>query len=50
MSAFPSFSEIRFKAKRQRVTIEAVVMLANDDLALVRFGPRGGHKIIKRYA
>jgi hypothetical protein len=46
MSAVPTFSEIRHKARRDKVTIEAVVMLANDDLAIVRFGPRGGFKIL----
>jgi hypothetical protein len=46
MSAIPTFSEIRWKARREKATIEAVVMLASDALALVRFGPRGGFKIL----
>jgi len=46
MSAVPTFSEMRHKARREKATIETVVMLANDALALVRFGPRGGFKIL----
>jgi hypothetical protein len=47
MSATATFSEMRWKARRQKTTIEAVVMLANDDLAVVRFGPKGGFKILR---
>jgi len=49
MSAIPTFPEMRWKARRQKTTIEAVVMLANDALAIVRFGPRGGFRILSHY-
>ena len=47
MSAVLTFKEVRCAAMRERRTIETLVMLANDDIALVRFGPRGGHKVLR---
>ena len=41
------FEELNARQMRERRTIEALVMLANDDIALVRFGPRGGHKVLR---
>lgn len=38
----PTFSEIRFRAKRERREIVAFVMMANDEIKRVKFGPRGG--------
>lgn len=38
----PTFSEIRFKAMREKRTIVARVLRADDSVAVIRFGPRGG--------
>ena len=38
----PLFSEIRRRAMRERRTIVAEVMMADDSIRKVRFGPRGG--------
>lgn len=48
MKEFPTFPEIRFQAMREKRFIECQVMLFNDEIATVRFGPRGGHKIIEK--
>jgi len=42
MSAAPTFSEVRFRAMRERLAIVAMVLMADDRLRLVSFGPRGG--------
>jgi len=44
---FPLWREVWFQAKRERRTITATVMLADDSIKTVRFGPRGGWKVIK---
>jgi len=46
MSAYPTFGEMRSKAKRLRTTIVCQVMMANDQIETVQFGPRGGWKFI----
>ena len=43
----PFFSEIRFKAMREKRAIVAKVLMANDSVCLIRFGPRGGWKKIR---
>lgn len=51
MSAtIPLFSEIRLKAIRERRAITATVMLADDSVVVIRFGPRGGWKRIPQTA
>lgn len=45
MSAIPTFKDVWFQAKRERREIVATVILADDTIAVVRFGPRGGHSI-----
>ena len=42
----PLWREVWFRAKRERRTIEAVVMMADDTIQRVRFGPRGGWRVI----
>ena len=42
MSAIPTFSEMRNKARREKATITCRVMMADDRIILVKFGPRGG--------
>lgn len=46
MINFPTFSEIRNKAKRERTTIVCQVIRANDEIQTVQFGPRGGWMVI----
>lgn len=38
----PTFKEMRCRAMRERRSITAIVMMADDSTRLVRFGPRGG--------
>lgn len=42
----PTFSEIRAQARRERRSITAIVMMADDSLRLVCFGPRGGWRFL----
>lgn len=46
-AAIPTWREVWFKAKRGKRRIVAEVMLANDTVCLVQFGPRGGWVILK---
>ncbi len=47
MSAiFPLWKEVWLKAKRERREIVARVMMADDTIHLVKFGPRGGWKVL----
>lgn len=46
MSALPLFTEVRFRAMREKRAITATVLLANDSVATIKFGPRGGWKKI----
>ena len=43
----PTFGEVRRSAIKHRKVIVCKVMMANDDIQLVRFGPRGGWSFIK---
>lgn len=38
----PTWREIWFRAKRERRVIVADVLMADDSVRAVRFGPRGG--------
>jgi hypothetical protein len=47
MSALvPTFREVFYKAKREKRAIVALVMMADDSLRKVRFGPRGGWRFV----
>lgn len=46
MSAPLTLAEIRAKARHARAKVVALVILANDDLAIVEAGPRGGWRIV----
>lgn len=46
MSALLTLVEIKAKARRERVKVVALVIFADDQIALVEAGPRGGWKII----
>lgn len=46
MSAPLTLAEIKAKARNARVKVVALVILANDDLAIVEAGPRGGWRIL----
>lgn len=46
MSAPLTLAEIKAKARHARVKVVALVILANDDLAIVEAGPRGGWRIL----
>lgn len=41
-AAVPTFREVWFRAKRERREIVADVLMADDSVRAVRFGPRGG--------
>lgn len=43
-AAIPLFSEVRFRAMREKRIITATVLLADDSVATIKFGPRGGWK------
>lgn len=43
----PLFSEVRRKAMRERTSITISVMMADDSIRVVRFGPRGGWSFVK---
>jgi hypothetical protein len=40
----PLWRDVWFQAKRERRAIVAVVMMADDTIRAVQFGPRGGWK------
>ena len=44
----PLFGETRRRAMREKRSIVAEVMMADDSICTVRFGPRGGWKIIQK--
>ena len=46
MNAAPTFSEVRFRAMREQISVVAIVLMANDRLRRVSFGPRGGWRFI----
>ena len=41
-AAVPTFREMWLRAKRERTAIVAEVLMADDSVRAVRFGPRGG--------
>ena len=42
----PLFGRARRDAIRTRRAVTLIVLRGNDDLCLVRFGPRGGHRCL----
>ncbi len=46
MDALLTLPEIKAKARRLRAKVVAMVIFANDRIALVEAGPRGGWRII----
>lgn len=47
MSAAPmTFGEARALARRERRAVIGPVLMANDEVRLVRFGPRGGWSFV----
>lgn len=46
MSAPMTLVEIRTKARRLRAKVVAMVIFADDQIAMVEAGPRGGWKIV----
>ncbi len=46
MGALLTLPEIKAKARRLRAKVVALVIFANDRIALVEAGPRGGWRII----
>ena len=47
MGAAITLAEIMAKARRARAKVVAMVIFANDSIALVEAGPRGGWKVLK---
>lgn len=45
-ASLPLLGDIRFQAKREKRTIVARVLLADDTIATVSAGPRGGLRIL----
>jgi hypothetical protein len=48
VSAPLTLAEIKAQARRERAKVVALVILANDDLAIVEAGPRGGWRIVSQ--
>ena len=48
MSAPLTLCEIKAKARKARAKVVALVIFANDQLAIVEAGPRGGWRILER--
>jgi hypothetical protein len=46
IAAIPTFREVWFRARRERRVIVAKCLLADDRVAVVRVGPRGGFRIL----
>jgi len=46
MDALLTLTEIKAKARKARAKVVAMVIFANDRIALVEAGPRGGWRII----
>ena len=42
-----TLTEIRAEARRSRAEVVATVIFANDAIALVKAGPRGGWRVVK---
>lgn len=45
----PTFKDVRFQAIRDRTFVVARVLMADDTIATVKVGPRGGVKILAPY-
>ena len=45
-ASLPLLRDVRFQAKREKRTIVARVLLADDTIATVSVGPRGGLRIL----
>lgn len=43
----PLFLDVRFRAMREKRRIVCEVMMADDSLRVVSFGPRGGWRFVK---
>ena len=43
----PLFAEVRRMAMREKRVIVSEVMMADDSVCIVKFGPRGGWKRVK---
>jgi hypothetical protein len=46
MDALLTLAEIKAKARKTRAKVVALVIFANDRIALVEAGPRGGWRIV----
>ena len=46
IASLPTLKEVRFQAKREKRHIVARVLLADDTIATIQAGPRGGLKIL----
>jgi hypothetical protein len=42
----PLWRDVWFRAKREKRTIVETVMMADDSIRLVKFGPRGGWSFV----
>lgn len=47
IAAIPTFHEVSARAMRERKAIVAVVLMGNDAVKRIAFGPRGGWKELK---
>ncbi|PTX49105.1 hypothetical protein IQ03_04801 [Gemmobacter caeni] len=48
-SQLPTLAEVRSKARREKREIVERVLMANDSVACIKAGPRGGLKILGRF-
>lgn len=46
IATLPTLKEVLFKAKREKRSIVERVLLADDTIATIKAGPRGGLKIL----
>lgn len=46
IAKLPTLKDVRFRAKHEKRTIVERVLLADDTVATIKAGPRGGLKII----
>lgn len=46
IAEIPLWRDIWFRAKRERRHITATVLMANDQVSVVKFGPRGGWRVV----
>ena len=49
IAALPTLKEVRYQAKREARSIVARVLLADDSIATIKAGPRGGLKILATF-